>query len=120
AGRRWWRSGEPPSGVSPPTAPPALPAPSRSCVRKSARRWASRAVRGSPTSRATRSSESIEIATPGDAAMATTPAVTTQRGLAAEYARLEERILARDQIAASQVLYGLLKQARPGTEIVGA
>src|SRR5947199_447252 len=56
---------------------------------------------------------------PGDAAMATTPAVTSERGFAAEYARLEERILARDQIAASQVLYGLLKQGRPVTEIVG-
>src|SRR5207249_1411987 len=54
---------------------------------------------------------------PGDAAMATTPAVTSERGFAAEYARLEERILARDQIAASQVLYGLLKQGRPVTEI---
>src|SRR3989442_13527921 len=51
--------------------------------------------------------------------MATTPAVTSERGFAAEYARLEERILARDQIAASQVLYGLLKQGRPVTEIVG-
>src|SRR5438046_9542570 len=51
--------------------------------------------------------------------MATTPAVTSERGSAAEYARLEERILARDQIAASQVLYGLLKQGRPVTEIVG-
>src|SRR3989441_709341 len=50
--------------------------------------------------------------------MATTPAVTSERGFAAEYARLEERILARDQIAASQVLYGLLKQGRPVTEIV--
>src|SRR6266446_2388668 len=51
--------------------------------------------------------------------MATTPAVTSERGFAAEYARHEERILARDQIAASQVLYGLLKQGRPVTEIVG-
>src|SRR5207245_1328002 len=51
--------------------------------------------------------------------MATTPAVTSERGFAAEYARLEERILAREQIAASQVLYGLLKQGRPVTEIVG-
>src|SRR5947209_16765280 len=51
--------------------------------------------------------------------MATTPAVTSERGFTAEYARLEERILARDQIAASQVLYGLLKQGRPVTEIVG-
>jgi hypothetical protein len=35
----------------------------------------------------------------------------------AEYARLEERILARDQIGASHALYGLLKQGRPLTEI---
>ena len=37
----------------------------------------------------------------------------------AEYARLEDRILARDQIGASQVLYGLLRQGRPVSEIVG-
>ncbi len=37
---------------------------------------------------------------------------------AVEYARLEERILARDQIGAGLVLYGLLKQGRPVTEIV--
>jgi hypothetical protein len=35
----------------------------------------------------------------------------------AEYARLEERILARDQLGASQALYALLKQGRPITEI---
>src|SRR5881628_3016833 len=50
--------------------------------------------------------------------MATTTAVTSERGCAAEYARLEERILARDQVGASRVLYGLLKQARPVTEIL--
>jgi hypothetical protein len=37
----------------------------------------------------------------------------------AEYARLEERILARDQLGASQALYGLFKQGRPLTEITG-
>jgi hypothetical protein len=37
----------------------------------------------------------------------------------AEYARLEERILARDQLGASRALYGLLKQGRPITEITG-
>jgi hypothetical protein len=37
----------------------------------------------------------------------------------AEYARLEERILARDQLGASQALYGLLKQGRPIKEITG-
>ena len=36
----------------------------------------------------------------------------------AEYARLEERILARDQVGATRVLYGLLEQDRPLTEIV--
>ncbi len=35
----------------------------------------------------------------------------------AEYARLEERILARDQLGATQVLYGLFKQDRPAREI---
>ena len=35
----------------------------------------------------------------------------------AEYARLEERILARDQVGASQALYTLLEQGRPLTEI---
>src|SRR5204863_8923150 len=34
-----------------------------------------------------------------------------------EYARLEERILARDQKGASNVLYRLMKQSRPLTEI---
>ena len=33
----------------------------------------------------------------------------------AEYARLEERILARDQKGASDALYGLMKQERPVT-----
>jgi hypothetical protein len=35
----------------------------------------------------------------------------------AEYARLEDRIIARDQIGAQSVLYGLLKQGRPLAEI---
>jgi hypothetical protein len=35
-----------------------------------------------------------------------------------DYARLEERILARDQVGASTVLYGLMKDKRPATEIV--
>src|SRR5438128_3578303 len=35
-----------------------------------------------------------------------------------EYARLEERIVARDQKGASDVLYGLCKQDRPATEIL--
>ncbi len=50
--------------------------------------------------------------------MATTAGVTREREVSAEYARLEERVLARDQIGASQVLYGLMKHARPVTEIV--
>src|SRR6184192_4439047 len=50
--------------------------------------------------------------------MATTPAVTSERGFAAEYARLEERILARDQVGAGAALYDLMKDARPVTEIV--
>jgi hypothetical protein len=36
----------------------------------------------------------------------------------AEYARLEERILARDQLGASAALYELMKQKRPTKEIV--
>ena len=36
----------------------------------------------------------------------------------ADYTRLEERILARDQKGASDVLYGLMKQERPVTEIL--
>jgi hypothetical protein len=37
---------------------------------------------------------------------------------ATEYARLEDRILARDQKGASDVLYGLIKQDRPVTEVL--
>ena len=37
---------------------------------------------------------------------------------ASDYARLEERILARDQVGASAALYELIKQKRPVTEIV--
>jgi hypothetical protein len=48
--------------------------------------------------------------------MTTASAVTTQR-VPADYARLEERILARDQRGASDVLYALLKQKRPAREI---
>jgi hypothetical protein len=51
--------------------------------------------------------------------MATVMAATTERARTAGYARLEERILARDQLGASQVLYGLIKDARPPLEIVG-
>src|SRR5512145_1428233 len=49
--------------------------------------------------------------------MATTARVLNESAPAAEYARLEERILARDQRGASDVLYRLLKQGRPLTEI---
>jgi hypothetical protein len=49
--------------------------------------------------------------------MATTTAGRSERVPTADYARLEERILARDQLGATQVLYGLLKQGRPATEI---
>ena len=38
--------------------------------------------------------------------------------IAADYARLEERILARDQVGASAALYGLVKDKRPVAEIV--
>ncbi|HEY7365357.1 MAG TPA: hypothetical protein VIE37_14725 [Methylomirabilota bacterium] len=49
--------------------------------------------------------------------MATPAAVLNESVPSAEYARLEERILARDQRGASDVLYRLLKQGRPVTEI---
>src|SRR5256885_8397454 len=38
--------------------------------------------------------------------------------ITADYARLEERILERDQVGASAALYELIKQKRPVTEIV--
>jgi hypothetical protein len=50
--------------------------------------------------------------------MATTARSTREPVPTAEYARLEERILARDQKGASDVLYGLMKQERPVTEIL--
>jgi hypothetical protein len=43
--------------------------------------------------------------------------VATRSIAATDYARLEERILARDQLGASQTLYELLKQKRPLVEI---
>ena len=49
--------------------------------------------------------------------MATTAAVLNESAPASDYARLEERILARDQKGASDVLYRLMKQGRPVTEI---
>jgi hypothetical protein len=42
----------------------------------------------------------------------------TEGAPADAYARLEERILARDQIGASQVFYGLLKDGRPLDEML--
>jgi hypothetical protein len=38
--------------------------------------------------------------------------------IASDYARLQERILARDQVGASTALYELIKQKRPATEIM--
>ena len=38
--------------------------------------------------------------------------------IAPEYARLEERILARDQVGAGAELYGLIKEKRPVAEII--
>src|SRR5262245_49314686 len=49
--------------------------------------------------------------------MATTAAVLNESAPASDYARLEERILARDQKGASDVLYRLVRQGRPLTEI---
>lgn len=50
--------------------------------------------------------------------MATTTVVASEQGSDARYARLEERIVARDQVGASQVLYALLKDGRPVTDIL--
>ena len=49
--------------------------------------------------------------------MAIAPQVATEPIPTADYARLGERIIARDQQGASQALYGLMKQGRPITEI---
>jgi hypothetical protein len=37
--------------------------------------------------------------------------------IAADYARLEERILAPNQVRASEALYGLIKDKRPVTAL---
>ena len=50
--------------------------------------------------------------------MAISTAAASQQVPTTEYARLEERIIERDQVGASQVLYGLFKQGRPVTEIL--
>src|SRR5438477_1187467 len=49
--------------------------------------------------------------------MATTAAVLNESAPSSEYSRLEERVIARDQKGASDVLYRLAKQGRPVTEI---
>jgi hypothetical protein len=50
--------------------------------------------------------------------MTTTSEATRAQLPTADYARLEERIVARDQLGASQALYGLVKRGQPVTEIV--
>src|SRR5262245_30386372 len=50
--------------------------------------------------------------------MASTVPATRESIPSTEYARLEERIVARDQKGASDVLYGLFKDGRPATEIL--
>jgi hypothetical protein len=50
--------------------------------------------------------------------MAVTMTAPAQREREGAYARLEERILARDQIGASQVFYDLVKAGRPVDELV--
>src|SRR5215210_4258170 len=47
-----------------------------------------------------------------------TTASEQQRERDGSYARLEERILARDQVGASQVFYDLVKDGRPVPELV--
>src|SRR5881628_1342878 len=49
--------------------------------------------------------------------MATTAAVLNESASSSEYSRLEERVIARNQKGASDVLYRLAKQGRPVTEI---
>jgi hypothetical protein len=49
--------------------------------------------------------------------MTTTSEAAREQSPTADYARLEERVVARDQLGASQALYRLLKQGRPLTEI---
>ena len=50
--------------------------------------------------------------------MAVTMTAPAQRERDGAYARLEERILARDQVGASQVFYDLVKAGRPVDELV--
>ena len=50
--------------------------------------------------------------------MAVTMTAPAQREREGDYARLEERILARDQVGASQVFYDLVKSGRPVDELV--
>ena len=50
--------------------------------------------------------------------MAVTMTAPAQREREGAYARLEERILARDQVGASQVFYDLVKSGRPVDELV--
>jgi hypothetical protein len=53
--------------------------------------------------------------------MSVSAAVTTDRTIEAQgtYARLEDRILARDQRGASEAYYDLVRQGRPLTEMLG-
>jgi len=51
--------------------------------------------------------------------MATTAPITSEPAASTLYARLEERVVARDQVGASQALYALLQQGRPVPEVVG-
>src|SRR5262249_47044442 len=50
--------------------------------------------------------------------MTTMSEATREQVPAADYARLEERVVGRDQLGASQALYALIKQGRPATEIL--
>src|SRR5215470_10074111 len=58
------------------------------------------------------------ISSRGEQRMASTVPATRESIPSTEYARLEERIVARDQKSASDVLYGLFKEGRPATEIL--
>src|SRR5204862_471482 len=55
---------------------------------------------------------------PAPDALSTARGILPAMAIAADYARLEERILARDQVGASAALFGLIKDKRPVAEIV--
>src|SRR6266542_1229975 len=80
-------------------------------------RWRSFARRGTATGKSTRCSPRGQSCRARDRKGGPIMAVMTKD--TALYAKLEERILARDQIGASHVFYDLVRAGRPLTEILG-